>query len=662
MSEEWHTVAAARAREASQGRAERKARGVVHTPRAVAAWALSRVQQALTEDLSLTAGLGDARVSVLDPAVGTGVWLEAALAQAGGHCAPRTWLGFDVDAAALETARTLLADACSTRGITLELVQHNTLELASPWPDTGTVRVVLGNPPWATRSLSRGAPLSDAWLRDFMRDASGQPLAERRMGVLSDDYVRFFRWALEQARSATHGAVVCLATNSSFLDGPVHRGMRARLLEGFDRIEVLDLGGNALLSSAGERDENVFGVRVGAAITLLVRGPESKAGAGRTLVAFGKLLGARDHKLHALAHGHQGAEHAHVPGAPYYRFVPPARGHVDTHEGFSLAEAFPFHREGLQSNRDALAMASTRAELEARLAAVVRGEVELVRSPHFDPDHARAQLSRALSDAPEAAIAQIAYRPLVRRFACMVAPLCHRPRLELQQAMAHSSLALASVRKDRGRAPFHLFAPTRLLADSCFLSSRSSCRTRLFPSHTPEGEHNLAAPVRDGLGSRIGADVGAAEVLAYALAVLASQTYRARVGESLKHDYPRVPWPRDAQAFFAIAQAGRTLDAALHDDVAPLALSAPAGVHVRREQLTLEPSRGRVLVAGDVLLDNLDARAFSTQLGHYMAIESAFKVERVWSLTAVVQMLVRASRWALALAAAEHAFVTHAAL
>ena len=133
------------------------------------------------------------------------------------------------------------------------------------------------------------------------------------------------------------------------------------------------------------------------------------------------------------------------------------------------------------------------------------------------------------------------------------------------------------------------------------------------------------------------------------------------MGERLKHDYARVPWPRDAQAFFAIAHTGRDLDAVLHDDVVPVVPADPERTQVRVDELRFEPEHGRVLHDGKRLVDGLDARAFRTQLGHYIPIESAFKVERVWSLTAVVQMLMRTSRWVEALDAAEHAFVTHAA-
>ena len=59
--------------------------------------------------------------------------------------------------------------------------------------------------------------------------------------------------------------------------------MRAALLRWFDAIEVIDLGGSALLAKAGERDGNVFGVRVGAAITVAVRGVASRAVSAATV-------------------------------------------------------------------------------------------------------------------------------------------------------------------------------------------------------------------------------------------------------------------------------------------------------------------------------------------------------------------------------------------
>ncbi len=87
------------------------------------------------------------------------------------------------------------------------------------------------------------------------------PLQERKVGVLSDVYVRFLRWAFEGLRRAPSGGVLGLVTNASFLDGPVHRGMRAAMGRWSEAIEVFDFGGSALTARDTKVDDNVFGVR-----------------------------------------------------------------------------------------------------------------------------------------------------------------------------------------------------------------------------------------------------------------------------------------------------------------------------------------------------------------------------------------------------------------
>src|SRR5690606_12363244 len=138
-----------------------------------ACWAVRRVHEGLRTSFALERGLADPRAWVFDPAVGTGVWLAAVLEctrqHAGAGLAPprRMW-GFDLDAASIATTRALLAQEAETQGVHLALHCENTLAVAQPWPEEGHgVRVILGNPPWAARSQSRGTPLSDAWLAEF---------------------------------------------------------------------------------------------------------------------------------------------------------------------------------------------------------------------------------------------------------------------------------------------------------------------------------------------------------------------------------------------------------------------------------------------------------------------------------------------------------------
>src|SRR5690606_16504947 len=99
---------------------------------------------------------------------------------------------------------------------------------------------------------------------EFARDAMGAPLRTGKLGVLSDDYVRFFHWALSLVKAAPGGGVVAMVTNSSFLEGPGHRGMRHAILRASASVDVLDLGGSSLTARRDAPDGNLFGVRPGA--------------------------------------------------------------------------------------------------------------------------------------------------------------------------------------------------------------------------------------------------------------------------------------------------------------------------------------------------------------------------------------------------------------
>jgi SAM-dependent methyltransferase len=654
---------AAREREAQLDRSHRRALGVVHTPLPLVRFALTRVEHALRQDFGLS-GLDSGRVLVLDPAAGSGLWLAALLARLRG--APAGLIGIDADAAALARARSLLAPAAHRLGVPLSLRSANTLALRDPWP-SAALRVIVGNPPWGARSLSRGLALSDAWLDEFRRDRSGRTLGERRSGVLSDDYVRFFRWALEQAREAPCGAVVCLVTNASFLDGPVHRGMRAALAAAFARIEVFDFGGNPRTSRGAEPDEGVFPVRTGAALTLLVR-PALADHAGAR-VAYTRLRGRRVDKLGALEAGAQaggaatGAQHSPdsmAPAAPWFSFRPqvvPAE-----RDGFSLDQAFPFHREGVQTNRDALATAPTRALLRERLFAIARGEVALPRARHFDPEAARARVARALERDPEDCIGTFWYRPFEPRAYASQPPLCHRPRPDLARAVARSELCLLSSRKEPGGAAWNMFAAVRGSADSSFLSTRSACRTRVFPSHGPDGEPNLARGLLERLGALLGVAPEPVQVIRYALGVLGAPRFRAEHQAALKLDYPRLPWPRDARAFLRLASAGERFEALLAgpppEARARLALMGePPRRELRRAELR-QLSSCRLQVASGFEIDAGAGAALDAQVGHHRLIELAYRARGTTTLPELLSACTRALMWSEAEKAADDAYLS----
>ena len=89
---------------------------------------------------------------------------------------------------------------------------------------------------------------------------------------LSDPYVKAFRWATDRIRA---GGVVAFVSNNSFVDQIAFDGMRKYLAQEFDRIYVLDLGGNVRKNpKLSGTTHNVFGIQVGVAITLLIKKAE----------------------------------------------------------------------------------------------------------------------------------------------------------------------------------------------------------------------------------------------------------------------------------------------------------------------------------------------------------------------------------------------------
>jgi hypothetical protein len=568
---------AAAVRDAATSDAERRARGIVHTPVEVARFVARRADAALRE-LGRPGGLADPDVAILDLACGPGVFLAAALAEAGPG-APRAALGLELDEAVARTARETLAPAARAAGWPLRVEAADTLAGPAPWTAAerrGAAAVVLGNPPWAGRTANRAARFTDERLADFRREPDGSPLRERKSGVLSDDYVRFFRWAAEVARGAEGGAVVALVTNASFLDGPVHRGMRAALLRWFARLDVIDLGGSALVARRGDADENVFGVRPAAAITVAVR-PPGHDGQRPAAVRHAALRGTRARKLARLAADDVALVEV-VPRPPMLRLSPGPKA-APRYAGWpALPELMPFHREGLQTNRDAFCVDTDPARLRARLEAFAAGAPGPwpgkadVPSGHYDPEAARAAVRRALEEDPGGALRRVAYRPFDDRWVAAIPKLCHRPRPALLAAVDASELALLTVRKDRGERPWAHFGVTRHAVDNCFLSARSSCRTRAFPTHRPDGAPNLDAARVAAWAAALGRAPTPRELLRYVLCVLASASYRSRYDAHLRGDYPRVPPPPSEAAFRACARAGGALEAVFCEAPPPRAV------------------------------------------------------------------------------------------
>jgi predicted helicase len=133
------------------------------------------------------------------------------------------------------------------------------------------VMVVVGNPPYSGHSENKSPWISEL-LKDYYQ-VDGKPLGEKNPKWLQDDYVKFIRfsqWRIQQ----TGMGILAFITNHGYLENPTFRGMRRSLDQTFDEMYVLDLHGSTKKKEValdGSKDENVFDIQQGVAISIMAK-------------------------------------------------------------------------------------------------------------------------------------------------------------------------------------------------------------------------------------------------------------------------------------------------------------------------------------------------------------------------------------------------------
>jgi uncharacterized protein YjeT (DUF2065 family) len=305
---------------------ERRRLGVYYTPVEVVRYIVGALDRCLRENLH-TQGLRDPRVTILDPATGTGsfllgmaerVWAQEAEAGAGMAALAlqglaRRMFGFELlvgpyavahyrlhhamrrprgagegPANPLELPRlgVYLTDTLAepgaaapagplgfvAAGIADERHEANRIKTEQP------ILAITGNPPYRRLREGENETLVGRWL-DHIWDDLKEPVSAaghgNQLNTFPELSVAFWRWAtwkLFEAQNAPGRGVVAFITNRKFLTGWPYAGLRKMMRERFDRIEIIDLRGDVRLGEpAGvDGDQGVFDIQVGTAITVAV--------------------------------------------------------------------------------------------------------------------------------------------------------------------------------------------------------------------------------------------------------------------------------------------------------------------------------------------------------------------------------------------------------
>lgn len=140
------------------------------------------------------------------------------------------------------------------------------------------IRVIVGNPPYSVGQKSENDdnqnesyPTLDRRIKDTYAAKSDAGLKKG----LYDSYIRAFRWASDRIEDK---GIVCFVSNGGWIDASSSNGFRRSLVEEFNSVYVFNLKGNQNTSDWRREGGKVFdaGAKIGVAITMLVKNPDSK--------------------------------------------------------------------------------------------------------------------------------------------------------------------------------------------------------------------------------------------------------------------------------------------------------------------------------------------------------------------------------------------------
>jgi len=315
------------------------------------------------------------------------------------------------------------------------------------------IMVVIGNPPYSVSSSNKGD-----WIQNLIKDYK-IGLNEKNIQPLSDDYIKFIRFA-ENFIEKNKSGIVAMITNNSFLDGRIHRQMRKHLLETFDKIYILDLHGNSKkkerIPDSG-KDENVFNIMQGVSISIFVRKTDKKKALG--IVHHAEIYGKREDKFKMLSEYHlETMKWKNVnTSEPYYFFVPKDfKGNEEYEKGFKVDELFNKWASGVATGQDNLVVQFTIGEIKKVLESFDRFSEEEIANKYNVSIQKVKSVKRDLPNVI-GEYTPFLYRPFDLRY-MLYSPnsegVLQRPRPEVMKHLIRPNIALVTkIGQDFDSAP-----------------------------------------------------------------------------------------------------------------------------------------------------------------------------------------------------------------
>ena len=663
----------------------RKTRGIYYTPEPVVSFIVRSVHQLLKDKFGLPAGLADKRVKILDPACGTGTFLAEVIRTiceetiASGkkgilkevikeHILEDVY-GFELLMAPYAMAHlklSLLLEECGRplqQGERLKIYLTNALEKRLVEPsyrlfeealtresraayevkEETPILVVLGNPPYSVSSYNK-SPFIEDLMDDYKEDVRG----ERNIQPLSDDYIKFIRfahWKIDHGRNGIFSYI----SNNSYFSGLIHRGMRRKLTESFDEIYLLNLHGSTRIGetcSDGSKDENIFDIQQGNGIGIFVKLPKK---AEKKEVKYFDLHGLRKVKTKTLLEKDVNSIKWEKlqPKDDLFFFI--QRDLIKESEYNSFIKSnilFPVYKSGVQTGHDHFAVAYSRHEIEKRINIYADQNINLeyIKETFNLKNHSgwnfRSCRNKILDEKIDKKLfVKYSYKPFDLRHIYFCKSTLKRPVKEIMKNFFCDNLGLILMRK-----PLTLHWDQVLLTKYIIDINFYKYQTYIFPLYIYKGkkqdelykdkpgrEANFNPEIMKALTDAYNHQPTPEQVLFYCYGVFHSETYRRDYEEFLRIDFPRVPFTGDYKLFLQIAEVGERLGK-LHLMESPLLDRAEAEFPVqgdhRVEKPLYDPDKQRLYINKTEYFGKVPGEVWEFVVGGYQVLRSYLRYRR----------------------------------
>lgn len=656
---------------------ERERLGVYYTPLPVVSYIVRSIHKLLKDGFGKAEGLATSDVTLLDPAAGTLTFVVQAIKQVQKelegkkkegllksyieeHILPH-FHAFEILVAPYTVGHFKVSMVLEDMGYQFKQGKRfqfyltNTLEMKDPKQisflidlakegqeakrikEKVPILVVLGNPPYSVSSENKSE-----FIENLMDDYKEDVREERNIQPLSDDYIKFVRFAHWKIAQAGKG-ILGFITNNSYLSGVIHRGMRRKLLETFDEIYILNLHGSSRIGEKtpdGGKDENVFDIQQGVAIALYVK---SEKPLKERAVYYADLWGIREEKYKYLfGNDFQTTKWQKLePFAPYYFFVPKDFALQAEYEKFwKVTEVFKEWSSGVKTHRDHFVIGFTKEEIIQRLRIftgklpddLVAQSLNLKGTGTWNLSEAR---KRAKDKKLENEIFAYAYRPFDIQWICYESSLIDRDRRPFMEYFLKENLGLVFKRSRylKTKGFHHVFAISNL-GDINFYGDQSiffplhlypeKIQRNLYEDRTP----NYSPEFLQAIKLPLGTEPTPEDIFYYIYAVLYSPTYRKRYEEFLKIDFPRVPLPSNHDVFKELSNLGKDLvDLHLlkHPELEKTEVGFPKAGSNKAEKVTYDEKDQRVFINKDQHFEGVPKEVWEYRIGAYQVMEKYLK-------------------------------------